>query len=181
MISLPTSSGEYMPTIMRPQSAGAPQAAARPSTIGDAEDKENGPEASGLNLGFARSCPNPEPEPEKEAPGKSGKPKRKKGKDASAKTDSTSTPTPVKKLSKRDLLHATATLVAEFMSTSAESTQYFGHGWKNHTRYCKRLWEELDAKVQVLETTPSAQGSTEAELEEARVNKDRLVLLGRCS
>ena len=47
---------------------------------------------------------------------------------------------------RRDLVQTAESLLIEFEQSADSADQYFGNAWKNHTRYCRRLLDDLVAR-----------------------------------
>ncbi len=51
----------------------------------------------------------------------------------------------------RDLAETATALINEWEGVTESSEPYFGSSWKTHSRYCKRLYDDIDAKLQPLQ------------------------------
>ena len=164
IIELPRATGAYVPQASSP----APPPPAPPPAMSPPQPKASGADGSGafggLSLGFSLAAPPPAPEPK--GRGRGGKQTRRQQQPGGAPPggappggappgvvppraepeDDRSKPGP----KSRDLLLVATRLAAEFKDSDIENNNYFGDMWKNHSRYCKRLQDDIDAKVMTL-------------------------------
>ncbi|CAK0837588.1 unnamed protein product, partial [Prorocentrum cordatum] len=162
MIELPRATGECQrPGVSSvPASSSTDRPVCMPAvdpTVAASDSRGN---FGGLSIGFARSDPGPSQVAARA--GTKTQPGRRqtagRGKNTQQTPDAPPANPPGGRTGpkRRNICSTAESLCKDFFEAGATDELFFGKSWKHHTRYCKRVYDDIEARIASLKSEPAS-------------------------